>query len=258
MTINLNNLTYSAYLADAAYIDFSKKDYVISGEITNTAKGDFLDRGFTESQFNYIQANYRIVDHLPNTATGLSVTIFETRDVYQDRTIAFRGTEFGPFTSLESAKSALQDLGRDLILAAGFDEFTGALGQNVAIRQFLIKNDILLADGTANPEYKGEVNITGHSLGGHLSLMTALNLPAIVKEVYTLQVPWVDNRYTRRFEGGGVARRHDEAARGRDRGDVAVRCWKSSSAGLSSHRQFCVAPCCINIERQHPTFEQLH
>jgi hypothetical protein len=161
-------------LADAAYLKFDEDLYdLTSGFIKSSAMSKFTARGFTQEQFTYIQDNYRIVDHLPNTATGLSVTIFETRDDFKDRTIAFRGTEFGPFTSLEGAKSALQDLGRDLILAAGFDEFTGALGQNVAIRQFLIKNDILLADGTANPDYKGEVNITGHSLGGHLSLMTA-------------------------------------------------------------------------------------
>ena len=46
----------------------------ISGVISNdqAAKDAFIKgAGFTESQFTYIQDNYRIVDHLPNTATGL-------------------------------------------------------------------------------------------------------------------------------------------------------------------------------------------
>ncbi len=119
------SLYNSALLADAAYIDFSPSRGMYdlaTGIINNESStlGFFKQRGFTQEQFTYIHANYRIVDHLPNTVTGLSVTIFETRDTYQDRTIAFRGTEFGPFTSLEAAKSSLKDLGRDLILAAAY------------------------------------------------------------------------------------------------------------------------------------------
>jgi hypothetical protein len=119
----MKNLYDSALLADAAYVFLENHYDPISGVISNdqAAKDAFIKgRGFTESQFTYIQDKYRIVDHLPNTATGLSVTIFETRDDFKDRTIAFRGTEFGPFTSLEGAKSALQELGRDLILAAAY------------------------------------------------------------------------------------------------------------------------------------------
>ena len=82
MTINLNNLTYSAYLADAALHRLQQERLRNFWRNYEYRQRRFLDRGFTESQFNYIQANYRIVDHLPNTATGLSVTIFSKRGMF--------------------------------------------------------------------------------------------------------------------------------------------------------------------------------
>ncbi len=51
-------------------------------------------------------------------------------------------------------------------------------------------------------------------------------------QFHPLSLPRIDDGYTDRLIGRSVARRHDEPSRGRNRGDVAVRCWESSPAGL--------------------------
>ena len=51
-------------------------------------------------------------------------------------------------------------------------------------------------------------------------------------QFHPLSLPRIDDGYADRLIGRSVARRHDEPSRGRNRGDVAVRCWESSPAGL--------------------------
>ena len=173
----------NALLADAAYILFEEGSHYSAysgdtngGLILEDARSDFRARGFTDQQFTDFQRQYRIVDHMPNESIGLSMTIFENRATNQ-RTIAFRGTE--PTADYGA------DVIRDIALALGLSELTLGLGQSPVIDAFLKKNALLNADGSIASEYANSVNIVGHSLGGHLTLMAALDYPGLVNQVYT-------------------------------------------------------------------------
>ena len=130
------SLYNSALLADAAYIDFSPSRGMYdlaTGIINNDSStlGFFKQRGFTQDQFDYLQKKYLIAAHLPNTATGLSLTIFENKTTHE-LTIAFRGTEPPETGTL----SFLQDLFRDLVLVVDFDVLTGGIGADGEIVKY--------------------------------------------------------------------------------------------------------------------------
>ena len=142
----MNQLYDSALLADAAYLFFNQGLYNTgTGEIDPQVASVFKERGFTQDQFTYLRDTYKVKAHLPNTVTGLSLTIFENKNTHE-LTIAFRGTEPPETGTL----SFLQDLFRDLVLAAGFDTLTGGLGQDPAIVTFLQGAGVLDADAPVN------------------------------------------------------------------------------------------------------------
>lgn len=196
-------LYFNALMADLAYVHLEQGRHYSqyngdpnSGLIIDVLGGNqdarnrLKNRGWTDQQFDDFRLQYQIVDHLENTGTGLSITIFQDLDTGK-RTVAFRGTE-PPASSWESIGDAIPDLVRDLVLALGFSEATLGLGQAPVVRDFLHQNGLLEADGSANPAYAHDVNIVGHSLGGHLTLMAALDFPDLVNQAYT-------------FNGAGLA-----------------------------------------------------
>lgn len=181
----------NALLADAAYLLFEDGvNYNVDGDTSGIIADNldtrtaFLQRGFTNQQYENFRDQYRIIAHMPNQSIGLSMTIFESRDTEQ-RTIAFRGTE-------PTLDGIFPDLVRDIFLGLGLDIVTDGLGQSPVIDQFLKDNGLLNEDGSVATEYLHGVDIVGHSLGGHLTLMAALDYPDLLSEVYT-------------FNGAGLA-----------------------------------------------------
>ena len=170
----MNQLYDSALLADAAYLFFNQGLYNTgTGEIDLQVASVFKDRGFTQDQFTYLRDTYKVKAHLPNTVTGLSLTIFENKNTRTDHRLSGDGAARNRYAQF------LQDLFRDIIAGRfGFDTLTGASG-GIRHRHLPARCRVLDASGAV----PATGPLTGHSLGGHLSMVTALNLPGLAKEV---------------------------------------------------------------------------
>jgi hypothetical protein len=195
MTItNIENLTDLASTALAAY----------GAHISDaTLKLTLENGGFTPTQANEFIDRYQYVDNLENQLSGLSATLFfDTID--QKHVLAIRGTEFGGLGIFNDVLSAdLMGIG-----ATGFASEQGAdlyrywkrlitpKGQEVSYsltemtQLYMLENAsslilgpiigsaaFILFQNTFNDDiglglvdpYE-EVNVTGHSLGGHLAI----------------------------------------------------------------------------------------
>ena len=77
------------------------------------------------------------------------------------------------------------DLLQDVSLAAPLAAQIGELLQNGAVDDFLRDAGLIDASGAVLPEYAGRIQLSGHSLGGHLALWTASQHPELVARVDT-------------------------------------------------------------------------
>ncbi len=132
----------------------------------------FEDRGFTHPQFEEFQRTYRVLHHQPDSATGFSATLFENVSTGTLH-LAFRGT------------NGAMDLLQDVSLAAPLAAQIGELLQNGAVDDFLRDAGLIDASGAVLPQYAGRIQLSGHSLGGHLALWTASQHPELVARVDT-------------------------------------------------------------------------
>ncbi len=139
----------------------------------------FLDRGWTEAQFTDFRANYRVVYHQPNQANGFSATLFQNIQSGK-HTVAFRGTE------------GAMDLIQDVALTTGASTFLPYSQEN-SIGQFLQDAGIFDDQGAIKAEFIGNVDFTGHSLGGYLSIWAGYKYQDLFDQVYT-------------FNGAGISR----------------------------------------------------
>ena len=89
--MNTNELFESALLSEAAYADLAGK--TTPGAVEKV----LIAEGFSPTQAAKFVAQWRVVDHQPNTSTGLSATLFERLDSSGNGTgeftLAVRGTE---------------------------------------------------------------------------------------------------------------------------------------------------------------------
>mgnify|MGYP003415322180 FL=1 len=120
----------------------------------------FQSRGFTHPQFEEFQRTYRVLHHQPDSATGFSATLFENVSTGELH-LAFRGTN--------GAMDLLQDASLAVTLAVQFGDWL----QNGAVETFLRDAGLIDANGAAMPEYAERIQLSGHSLGGHLALWAA-------------------------------------------------------------------------------------
>jgi len=170
----------SALLADAAYVSFHVPGFLAGQDISPEAwnmSGDgdtrtFASRGFTEEQFQLFRDTYRVLHHQPDSATGFSATLFENVATGALH-LAFRGT------------NGAMDLLQDVSLAAPLAKQIGELLQNGAVDDFLRDAGLIDASGAVLPQYAGRIQLSGHSLGGHLALWTASQHPGLVARVDT-------------------------------------------------------------------------
>jgi Ca2+-binding RTX toxin-like protein len=180
MATTMDVVYQSALLADAAYVSLEVQGFVSGGLITDAAWSDvggsnsetFQSRGFTRNQFEEFQRTYRILHHQPDTLSGFSATLFENRQTGELH-LSFRGTN--------DAADFIQDA---TLLNPLLDGLRMQL-QNGAAENFLKQAGLLDEYGSIRQEYAGRINLSGHSLGGHLALWTAARHAGLVARVDT-------------------------------------------------------------------------
>ncbi len=193
---NTQDIFQQVQLTEASYADFS----------TGVAIEDALETsGFSEAQAAEFIEHWQVVNHMPNTDdNGFSATLFQSLDAPGQYTLAIRGTEF-PADIINDILSA--DLGGIAISGAAFEQIidlynywqrlTTPAEQNVRIAKLATTVDatasgifthktIIDAAGNATVLYGrivfeeteetgmglnlNNLNVTGHSLGGHLAV----------------------------------------------------------------------------------------
>ncbi len=89
--MDINNLLDSAMLSEAAYADLA------GNTAPKVIKEALKAEGFSPTQAAEFVTQWRVVDHQPNTLTGLSATLFERLDASGNGTgeftLAVRGTQ---------------------------------------------------------------------------------------------------------------------------------------------------------------------
>jgi hypothetical protein len=118
--IHANNLFEQAQLAEAAYADLSKVKS--SGEKEKDQYTDALKKNdFSATQAAEFADRYELIDHLANTDSGFSSTLFKDKNGVH--TLAFRGTEPG-------------DAWNDFLKADVSDIFIGGIAIHQAVDMF--------------------------------------------------------------------------------------------------------------------------
>ncbi|MBP8926892.1 MAG: hypothetical protein KBG75_13615 [Pseudomonadales bacterium] len=179
MSRTMDEVYQSALLSGAAYVSLQRQDFLIGTAIADASWSrralgveSFAGRGFTHRQFAEVQRRYQVLHHQPDTTSGFSATLFENT-VSGELHLAFRGT------------TELGEEWREVALALEFARQLGALLRDGVVDDFLRAAGVLDAAGNANPAYIGRLGLTGHSLGGHLALWTAVDHPELVMGVDT-------------------------------------------------------------------------
>lgn len=112
MTAN-QKLFNQASLAEAAYASFidSNGNVIKTTDDIKTALKVIENNPFTETPAAEFAAKYRVVSHIPNTASGFSATVFQ--DSAGNRHLAIRGTEFDDSAQSEADAEPIETSLRD-------------------------------------------------------------------------------------------------------------------------------------------------
>jgi len=176
---SISSLFTQGQLAEASYADLRNSQ--VGSTITDPqqVKARLLAVGFSDSQAAALVSQWRVVNHIPDTASGFSATLFERLDANEQPTgqytFAIRGsTEFIDFA------------GADLSLATGgvaFDQLLSMVNYVLRLQAGVngTTQQIELAAGATAPSLTSnfvsgvgpsinpaELTISGHSLGGFL------------------------------------------------------------------------------------------
>ncbi|MHB8921047.1 MAG: alpha/beta hydrolase family protein [Halothiobacillus sp.] len=166
-----NELLASALLSEATYADLAGKT------APKDLEGALIAGGFSKSQAAKFVTQWRVVDHQPNTSTGLSATLFERLDSSRNGTgeftLAVRGTE----PSITDPR----DLIVDLLLAT--DRLSP---QSLELNNYYNR---LVSEGKLAPTQ--QLTVAGHSLGGFLAQIFANQHPSVTKHAYTYDAPGI-------------------------------------------------------------------
>ncbi|MCU7864187.1 MAG: hypothetical protein KZQ92_09455, partial [Candidatus Thiodiazotropha sp. (ex Lucinoma borealis)] len=195
-------------LSDAAYADFR-------GALTETRLKQLLtDSGFTQTQATDFVRHWRVADHQPDTASGFSATVFERLDDSRNGTgefaIAMRGTmglvDIGEDIFSLSVQGVAREQAVDMYRY--YRRLTTQEGASVEYSTSEILMLTALESGTFSPlttaaaylevlartsfdtglgklDSNTAVDITGHSLGGHLAMLFTVMFPDVIDHVYT-------------------------------------------------------------------------
>ncbi len=207
-------------LSEASYSDFS----TIDGDDDVTKA--LIDESFSPTQAAEFVSHWRVADHIPNSSNGFSATVFVSKDNPGVYTLAIRGTE--PFTqwTTDLTLADIADIGADgialnqaidlvnyyqqLITEKGnqavqyevyegfvpppegtdYQLVTGIIPLPVAMYRYIKVSDS--SDGLGVIPVGTKINVTGHSLGGHLALILSRFDPARIDAVHTYNAPGFD------------------------------------------------------------------
>jgi len=208
-------------LSEASYSDFSTID---SDDDVIKA---LIDESFSPTQAAEFVSHWRVADHIPNTSSGFSATVFERKDNLGQYTLAIRGTE--PFTQwiTDLTLADIADVGADGIAlnqaidlynyyqqlitekgkqAVQYEVYEGILpppedaeyiqlntGSGLlSAPEYLYLRVSSPADGLGVIPEGHTIDVTGHSLGGHLALILSRLDPNRIDAVHTYNAPGFD------------------------------------------------------------------
>jgi|GEM_PF-2302980 len=226
MSATIQEYYENAQLSQASYAILNEGSATDSALIA--ALKDEQDTDYSVTQATLFAAHYDAIHSQQNTPNGFSATLFKDQsDVY---TLAIRGSEFD--LNLETvddvALTDFGDIGGDgIALKQAVDLFnyyqllTTEIGNQAMQLEFyegdvapeegvpsqIIEYDTLITglptvyrylkvidsvDGLGKIPPDAKINVTGHSLGGHLALILARLDPNHINEVYTYNAPGFD------------------------------------------------------------------
>lgn len=171
-----NDYFVQSQMAEAAYVQGLQTGWSGGGTLGNPSDyaaalmndGD----GMFETQAIAFANKYTVVDQYTDPVSGFSATVFQ--DVSGQQCLAIRGTQ--------------TDLG---FLADGITDVGVFLGLNGTLQyqQLQVFYQSLVASGDIQPS---SLNVTGHSLGGLLAQMFAVDHSGDVTQTMTFNAPGVD------------------------------------------------------------------
>jgi Ca2+-binding RTX toxin-like protein len=208
--MDINSLLNEALLAQAAYATGLKKGMSEKNLIKELLEGD----DFTEAQAKYFASKYKVVEQTENIETGFSATLFQ--EINEDGTLgeyhlASRGSSpkdpRDPDWNSANADNLLYGISVDQVIdylnfylrlthsstVAQFAFESEAMvigspsqphviaGHSKSLTKYLVFNEIVGgAPGLGAIAENQQLNLVGHSLGGHLASAFTLLFPSIV------------------------------------------------------------------------------
>ncbi len=187
-TRTLKEVFDEALLAQAAYanlsgVDFSDRDLLRR----RLSEGDSSHQPIVSAYVaGYIADRFGVIHHQPNTSSGYSGTLFRRRDVAADDptggfSLAIRGTELDTWDDISADFLQLLPSGsawnqRANMLRQWDGLLSGAAGYDIGatLRQQLASS---------------EINVTGHSLGGHLAVWFANDRTDALGHTFAFNAP---------------------------------------------------------------------
>ena len=208
-----------AQLAQAAYANLQG----IVGQIPSSIilqQNDSLTGfapNFSFSQAEEFRRHFYVVDHLPNTASGFSATLFQNVDTGA-YSLAIRGSELSNFVDDFAVNDIAGVFGRGIATDQAVDLYNYYLRLTTnSFSQVAQWRVVLVDDGTGNgtlPQWQQigtvaglgklspaiPINVTGHSLGGHLAAAFSRLFPNATQAVYEINgLGFFDNDYVNSF-----------------------------------------------------------
>ncbi|MCM8922414.1 MAG: hypothetical protein LC540_20545, partial [Candidatus Thiodiazotropha sp.] len=219
----------TALLSEASYADLERiRDADdLKTALINIGGVDDDDKGFSPIQAEDFVTHWRVAHHQPNTPTGFSATVFESIDNPGEFVFAMRGTEATAQWGTDITLADIADIGADGIalhqaidLMNYYQRLTTPV-EELAYQYELYEDTEPPPEGVEYIEYEdgipftgthyrylvpaepmqgldiipdsvATIDVTGHSLGGHLALIMSRLDPGRVGEVYTYNAPGFD------------------------------------------------------------------
>lgn len=147
---------------------------------------------FTDTQAQWFTANYTIVTHYPNDASGFSATLFKNKTT-GEYTLSFRSTEYATQAKggdwerdgIDGADGDISSKGFALGQLSSMETFYSNLKQGKVYDSttgtFVVSSD---ANITAFASGTPTLNVTGYSLGAHMSSAFTLMHSEDVAQTY--------------------------------------------------------------------------